>query len=309
MIIDRNLIPVLGPLKLSALTTKRIRAALDRLASGERLDRHGERAKPLGSATVAMCRSVLSNALADAVEDGLISSNPAAQLKRAATSTATPKDRALSDDELRALVAAALKYDRTRPDDEHSAVAPLAALLIMGLRISEALAVRWADVSLAHGVLTVSGNLYRERIPGDGRKDRTYGHPRILRGEPKTARSRRTIALPASILAILAEHHVRQNEHRARVGVWGGSDAVCASPIGTWTDDSAARKRLGLVGNSAGIDNLHPHLLRHSAASMAVQDGAPLAHVSGELGHSNISMTSDRCRPTDRIAWRDCPGR
>jgi integrase len=77
--------------------------------------------------------------------------------------------------------------------------------LAMGLRQGEALGLRWTEVDLAMGYLRVSKQLQR-----------FDGETRLV--EPKTARSRRTLALPASIARGLKNHRERQLEERAAAG-------------------------------------------------------------------------------------------
>lgn len=44
-------------------------------------------------------------------------------------------------------------------------------------------------------------------------------------------------------------------------------------------------------GNKYGIENFHPHLLRHTSASIAITNGADVASVSARLGHSDTAIT------------------
>jgi integrase len=98
----------------------------------------------------------------------------------------------------------ARRFLEVTADDRLAALYTVA--LSLGLRRGEALGLRWSDIDLEAGRLTVSAAL--QRIKGQG--------PQLV--ETKTARSRRTIPLPAMSIAALRQHYVRQLEERAVAG-------------------------------------------------------------------------------------------
>ena len=171
--------PALGHVLVSKLTPQMVRGFLSDASQ-----------KGLSARTVHHLRAILRAALNDAVRLEIISRNPAAlvdspRIPYQELNPLDPKEargllQAVSGERLEALYSVALA---------------------VGLRQGEALALRWADFDLAEGSLSVRGTL--QRFKG-----------RFEISEPKTARSRRTIALPDFAISALRAHHKRQSEER-----------------------------------------------------------------------------------------------
>lgn len=88
----------------------------------------------------------------------------------------------------------------------HRNAARWTVALAVGLRQSEALGVRWTDVDLDNGTLSVRRGLHR--VGGQG----------LVYEEPKAERSRRTVALPKQLVEALAAHRTAQLEERIAAG-------------------------------------------------------------------------------------------
>lgn len=147
-----------------------------------------------------------------------------------------------------------------------------------GLREGELLGLTWPDVDLDAGIVTVRHTL-----------DRTS---RTL-GEPKTERSRRVLMLPLPVTAALLRHRSRQDADRAVARVWSTVGFVFASAVGGPIDAGRVTQALHDVLTKAGIRHQRFHDLRHAYATLQLEAGADLFHVSRALGHANISTTSD----------------
>jgi integrase len=141
-----------------------------------------------------------------------------------------------------------------------------------GLRFSEASALRWRDIDLTRARLTVSRRLAR-----DGSAD-----------APKTARSRRTVPLPATVTSLLRAHYLRA-QHK------GLDDLVFCNREGRPLSDSNLRKRvLAPALRAAGLPEGGHHQFRHSYVSNAIAAGMPIGYISRVVGHSSISTTMDK---------------
>ncbi|MCZ6546367.1 MAG: site-specific integrase, partial [Chloroflexi bacterium] len=140
-----------------------------------------------------------------------------------------------------------------------------AITLGLGLRQGEALALNWSDVDLEKGVLTVRHTLQRY--------DRAYH-----RDEPKTKRSRRTIAVPAPLVDVLRSQRIRQLEMRMRAGpAWSGNpwDLVFTTELGEPVSGSVVTHHFQRLLASAGLPRQRFHDLRHAAASFMLARGVP----------------------------------
>jgi integrase len=228
------------------------------------------RDKKLSDATIQRIFGVLRVALAAAVRDGLIARNPAASVKQ--PSVARSEARYLSPAEVSSVLAAA------EGSRYHTVLWLIAAT---GLRRGEALALKWSDVDLKNGSLTVRSTL--SRVGGA-----------LTVTEPKTPKSRRTLHLSPSVVAMLKAHRQRQRLERVRAGAaWQTTDHVFATEAGGPVEPRNLFRALATAAESAGIEDVGPHTLRHSAATAWLENGVNLKAVSELLGHADIRITAD----------------
>ncbi len=253
-----HLIPGLGHHKLDKLS----RVHVDDLLAAKLHE--------LQPRTVHHLRAVLRTALNRAVKDGLVIRNAAAltdpvevpeQPRRfLTTAEAMATLKAAQGERLEALYVVALN---------------------IGARIGEALALRWQDVDLDAGRLSVVYNL--QRVKG-----------KLVLVEPKTEKSRRTVGLPSAAVEALRAHRRRQTEERLRLGpVWQDSDLVFTSHIGSPLDPSDVSRGFREFLARHELPRVRFHDLRHASGSIMLKNGVPMVTVSGILGHSNIATTVD----------------
>lgn len=256
-IVRLHLIPTLGHVQLSQLVPQHVQAMMnDKLRAG------------LAPRTVQYLRAVLRRALGQALKWGLVARN-------VATLVEPPRSvhhemRFLSPAQARVLLDTA-KGDRLE--------ALYAVALALGLRQGETLGLRWHDVDLEAGTLTVRAAL--QRLGG------------VLKlVEPKTDSSRRTLSLPPSIAAALTAHKDRQGFERAKAGAaWIDLGLVFCTPKGTPVDARNLTRRFKALLEIAGLPDMRWHDLRHSCASLLLAQRVPYRVVMETLGHSQISLT------------------
>ena len=222
--------------------------------------------------TAVMARKILRLSLRQAIRDGLVTRNVAAEARPPRVEAY--QARTLTADEARRLIETTL-------DDE---LGPLwAVLLSTGLRQGEALGLAWSDVDLDVGLLTVRHSLARG----------WDGKPKL--GPPKSDRSRRTIALPVVARDALGRQRIHQDARRAAAGTaWQDrDDLVFTDAVGRPLVGRYITPVLRAALARAGLPAIRCYDLRHTAATLQLTAGVPLAVISRTLGHSTIAITAD----------------
>ncbi|MEV0734820.1 tyrosine-type recombinase/integrase [Streptomyces sp. NPDC050549] len=278
-----HLIPGLGTKRLARLTAKDVRTVLDRLrttcqccAHGLDAARHhccaigeccGKRLSPL---TVTYVHSVLKSALEHAVREDELPRNVARNVK-----TAAPRPRRftpLTAAEARQLLQAS-KTDRLH------ALYELA--LRTGLRKGELLGLHWEDLDLDAGTVSIRRSLQRTRTGG------------LTALPTKTRASERRIALPTECVHSLKSHRERQEAERKVAGVgWKDSGLVFAVPTGGPIDPANMTRRFGRLLDRAALRRIRFHDLRHSTATLLLEQGVDLVVIKELLGHAHIGVTA-----------------
>lgn len=157
-------------------------------------------------------------------------------------------------------------------------------LLGCGLRISEALGLTWGTVDLEDGTLRVEAQV--QELKGRGK---------VYVPMTKTASSRRTVAIPEVVVAKLRSHRVAMIEERMLLGAGSPTDddVVFPNELHEYGDRSNIARGLKSIAKKAGIEGVHPHRLRHTYVSLALEAGVPLEAVSESVGHAKIGTTKD----------------
>ncbi len=176
----------------------------------------------------------------------------------------------------------AARFLSAAAEDHYGAVFTFA--LATGMRPEEYLALKWSDTDLQKGAATVQRTLI-------WRKGGEWYY-----GEPKTARSRRTVPFPASILFALQKHKRGQAAERLKAGAaYQNNGLVFATPDGRpillRTLDRLHFKRILKRANLSQSFRLYD--LRHSCATLLLSANEHPKVVSERLGHANIILTLD----------------
>ena len=259
-IVRCHLKPTLGHVRLASLTPAQVQRLLNaKLAEG------------LAPRTVQYIRGVLRHALGRAMRWGYIGINVAAltdppRIQRHEVAAISPEDA-------RTLLKAVA---------EHPFASLFVTALATGMRQGELLGTRWQDVDLNAGTLRVTGNL--QRVDGQ-----------YVLLEPKTAKSKRTVALPTIAVDALRTRGTQQKEQRLRAGsLWTNPlDLIFTTPFGKPMHGPTVTRSFQTALEAAKLPRQRFHDLRHGAASLLLAQGVPLKVVQEALGHATISVTAD----------------
>jgi len=154
--------------------------------------------------------------------------------------------------------------------------------LYTGMRRSELLGLKWSDVDFILSQVYINRSLHHL-------KDGSY-----VFTQPKSARSRRTIALPPSAILTLREHHETQKLERGMLGIELKDDDLVFSTLeGRPLRPNTITRAWSMLAARAGVKVIRLHDARHTHASLMLKQGIHPKIVQERLGHASISMTLD----------------
>jgi integrase len=164
---------------------------------------------------------------------------------------------------------------------EHRLRALFVVSLALGLRQGEVLGLQWRDIDFERNTLIVRHQ--QQRLEGT-----------LQLVEPKTAKSRRTLAMPPLVVDALREHRSRQLDERSTAAAaWTDSGRVFTSKTGAPLDRSGVISAFHKALADAGLPRMRFHDLRHSCATLLLVQGVSPRVVMDVLGHTEIWMTMD----------------
>jgi integrase len=257
-IINKYLIPEIGNIPLTQLRPEHIQGHYTNM-----------RNKALKPETIKFHHAVIHKALQTAVKWGLLNRNPADGVD-------VPKNghtemQTWDDFEVRQFL------DSAR-DSVYYALFHTA--LFTGMRRSELLGLQWRDVEVEQ--IHVCRSLHHL-------KDGSY-----IFTQPKSEKSRRTIALSPSSVLVLADHKERQQAIRTMLGeTLGKDDLVFSTPQGSPLRPNTITRAWTVLAAKAGIKPIRLHDARHTHASLMLKQGVHPKIVQERLGHATIAMTLD----------------
>ncbi len=256
--VNSRIIPAVGHHRLDRLQPEHLEAWYIELAD-----------EGLASSTILQLHRILSRALKVAMQRGKIARNVCSLVD--APSLRREEVVPFSTTEARALLAAA----RGLRNEARWSVA-----LALGLRQGEALALRWEDIDLDSGTLTVKRSM--QRLVGKG----------LVFDEPKSRAGRRAIKLPNGLRDALRAHRAAQLEERLAAGSeWQENGLLFAQINGRPIDPGPDWKSWKALLALAGVRDARLHDARHTAATLLLQQGVSARVAMQILGHSQISLT------------------
>ena len=258
--IDNHIKPNIGNILLEKLTTMDLQKLYRKLLTKGRVERieSKEQPKGLSSKTVRNINQVISSALDLAVAQKIILTNPtdACELPK----VEHQEMQTIPAEQLRAFLREA----------KASGVYEMYYIeLATGLRRGELLGLKWSDVDWKNGIIKV-----RRQVAGiDGK---------IVEAPLKTKNSYRAVTISQQAIEVLKQQKAKTNDQY-----------VFPSPNGGPISPDSVRHMLHRVLERAGIPKVRFHDLRHTFATIALQNGVDIKTVSGMLGHFSAGFTLD----------------
>ena len=259
--IENHIKPNIGSIPLNKLTSLELQKFYKKLLGNGRVERIESKKQPKGlsAKTVRNINQIISSALNLAIEQKLLLTNPA-------DACALPK---LEHREMKTLPVEQLA-SFLREAKESGVFEMYYIELATGLRRGELLGLKWSDIDLEHGNLRVQRQIVR--IDGE-----------IVEAPLKTKNAYRTLPLSTDAVDVLKEQKKK----------CGNSPYVFPSPTGGPISPDSVLHMLHRVLKRAGLPKVRFHDLRHTFATLALQNGVDIKTVSGMLGHFSAGFTLD----------------
>lgn len=227
--------------------------------------------------TVIHYHAVLHQALAYAVKNNYILSNPADRVKR------PKKNKHISSFYTKEEILTLLDIAKDDP-----IYIPIVLSAYYGFRRSETLGMRWSAIDFENKTITVNHKVTELTENG---KTIVYAEDKL-----KTKSSYRTLPLIPVVEEKLLEHKAKLERNQK---LFGNSyckeymDYVCVDEMGKLFRPNFVSDHFGWLLKKYGLKKLTFKELRHSCASMLVAEGIPMKSIQEWLGHSNFSTTAD----------------
>ena len=258
--IDNHIKPNIGNIPLEKLTTMDLQKFYRKLLTKGRVERieSKEQPKGLSAKTVRNINQVISSAMDLAVAQKIILANPT-------NACELPKVEHL---EMQTIPAEQLQafLDEARATGVYEMYY---IELATGLRRGELLGLKWSDIDWKNGIIKVRRQV--ARVNGE-----------IVEAPLKTKNSYRAVSISPQAIEVLRDQKRKTND-----------TYVFPSPNGGPISPDSVNNMLKRVLERAGIPKVRFHDLRHTFATIALQNGVDIKTVSGMLGHFSAGFTLD----------------
>jgi integrase len=257
-LLSKYVTPVIGSMPLAGIDPDAIRSVIRSKAM-----------QAVSGTTRLHVYRVLFQALKAAVWDGHLDRNPCERVKAPEADRFEPHVITLTQG--RRLI-------------ELSAGTEIGALIVLlsytGLRLGEALGLRWGDVDFDGATLYV-------------RQSRKINAP-VTYGEPKTASSKASVPLVSVVVEALTAHHEAQRAHYAMYQLAPDHDLVFTDPLGRGMTHDFVTHRWQTLRERTGVPKARIHDLRHFTGTLLISLGVDPVTVAAILRHSSPMITLTR---------------
>ena len=260
-LIETHIVPELGKLRLSQISSTTINAFLSKKLENGRLNGNGG----LSPSYVGSIMIIVSSAINFAVKEQMCPPLKTPIYKP------QPEKKEL---EILSLEEQLVLEGFARADLNPTKVGIMISLYT-GLRIGEICALTWDDVDLANEVIHIRHTVARIKNPDTASTAKT----KLIIDEPKTKTSKRDIPIPASLLPVIREYK------KISISPFLASDKECFISPRTF------EYRYHRVLDCCGISQINYHALRHTFATRCIEVGMDEKSLSEILGHSDVSIT------------------
>lgn len=249
-----------------------------RFVSVEYLDELLERTSKACASAGNKGREILNIAMKEAVVEGYINVNPVPETKP--YKRKKPKIVILSREKIKILLQAASK------DNWYLEIL---LGLFCGLRKGEIYGLKFSDFDLEHRTVTISRQIVANPIIKEGSK---IEENTLIERDPKTPNSFRVLRVPEVIITELEKRKCLVNIYKEKMqDDFIDNDYISCQSNGRVHSLSAMNNALRRLCIKNSLPVISVHGLRHMFATILIEQGVPLAKISGLLGHSSVNTT------------------
>lgn len=260
----------IGHLRMDKITPRQIQAFINSLSKDGANEITG---KPLAPKTIRHNLSLISDIFGYAVKMGVVSDNPCSKVAAPKCNSTEKKIYTVEE------VTKLLQELRGEPL-KYQAFFNLAAF--SGFRRGELLGLEWKDIDFESCVISI------RRTSCYTAQDGTYTDT------TKTRKSQRSMKFPKQVIDILKRYKDEQNDMANKLGSkWVDTDRLFVKWNGEPMRNNTPYAWLNKFCKKHGLPFYGVHSFRHMFASMLVNEGVDIVTVSGALGHSTVSTTSN----------------
>lgn len=277
--INNHILPHLGKYKLKSLTPHILQQFMN-LKVREGLARQ----------TLSIIRGILNKAINQAVYPyKYINENPMAYVELMKN-----KERKPTKDDLKIQSKENLRLLNEKVTEDHPFYLPFHIGLHCGVRVGELCGLEWKHVNFEENTIEIEQQLTKIRkVNEDGNVYEVW-----VVSPPKSISGYRTIPVGNSLMNILRKAKMKQKENKLKYGEAYQQDPehdfICKKENGAhYTPNVIKYQTRDLIRGKLGID-FNYHSLRHTHATMLIENGTPIKTVQKRLGHSRSAVTEDR---------------
>ncbi|MBS3969639.1 MAG: site-specific integrase [Clostridia bacterium] len=260
--IEKHVVPFLGHVKLQKLKPIDIQKFYnDEIENGYK------------GTTVLQIHRILSKAFKDAYKNDLIERNPMEKV-----------DPPKTDDDFKPTIYNDKQFNKlldsiAGTSDE----IPVLLAGLLGLRRGEVFGLRWADVDLRQGIISIRKSL----VPVNGELEHK---------QPKTKKSIRDISIPQGLIPLLKKHRkasmqILSQEKTVQNKGWQANCFVCCNKDGERINPGSYSRHFKELLKKYGLPHIRFHDLRHFNATMMLKYGIDVKVAAERLGHSTPNIT------------------
>lgn len=283
ILLEQHILPEIGNIKLSKIQPMHLNKLYNMMAAMRKDGNSGG----YSASTIRRTHATISSIMSTAVKWNVLLANPCERVTLPKPATLQDGIKFFTLEETEAFLSA-LDHDYVegKLQLQHKVFFHMA--LFCGLRRGELIALKWSDVDLKKGTVSIT------RSTGI-----VSGRP--ITKEPKNKSSIRTVSIPVSVLELLREHRRQQLRYRLTVGTYwqgdnyifiqdNGSQMYPSTPYGVF-QKVIKRYNATLPPGGHALPKIPLHGLRHTSATLLISQNIDVRTVSGRLGHAQTSTT------------------